>query len=1050
MNQSGHVQYQCIHRYFEMQARHGPDAIALIFADTRMSYGELDDRANRFAHRLQALGVGPEIVVALCVERSLEMVVAMLGILKAGGAYLCIDPEYPAERQVFMLEDSGAALLLSQAGLIERLPVNRPRTILLDDSELFTSGESGPPTSAVTSENLAYLTYTSGSTGKPKGTEIPHRSVPGYLFDVDYADLNDEQTFLQYNSLSWDALTLELWTPLLHGACCVLFPSRLPDLSEIATAIQEHRVTVLFLTSSMFNAVIDSIPEAILGVKQLWVGGEIVSVPHIRRAQELSASTRLVNVYGPSECTVFSAAYPILERVTAEMQSIPIGKPIGDRKIYLLDARSHPAPTMAQGELCVGGPAVARGYLNRPELTAAMFTPNPFGKEPGARLYRSGDFARHLSDGNIDFIGRADRQVKLRGFRIELAEIETVLRRHESVSDAAATVREDTKGEKRIVAYIVPRALSEGLASNSGAGYIAQQVSEWQSVFEDIYLPEGRKSDPLFNFVGWNNSYTGEPIPEEEMREWLAGTVERILSLKPKRALEIGCGTGLLLFQIAPHCSQYSAKDFSEKALDYVREQLNRLRSDGREIASVALSQGTAVDFSDIPKGQFDTIILNSVIQYFPSADYLRDVVKGAVNSAAPGGRIFIGDVRSLPLLETFHTSIELSQANSIDSCRRLSDRVKSRVMEERELAVDPRLFLALSKEIPQITGVEALLKRGRNHNELNRCRYDLILHLGPEEREDVSYERWQGRPNLDHLVEILEKEDGPEALAFCGVPNGRLLGELAAVERLRLPDEFKTVAELRKSLQDAGESSINPEFFWALGSRYQYDVEVGWDGPSSDGSYCVRLRRKNVTRPATRLTIFANEVGLLRPYTEYANQPVTTKVLTKLSHELRGYLKSKLPEYMNPSALVMLPELPRTSSRKLDHKRLPPPQMSLLEFDKLYVEPRTPVEKTLLQVWREVLCLEKIGVEDNFFELGGHSLMATQVVSRIRETFKIEMPLRDLFDTGTVASLSRRVEQMMESGRQEQKPSVSITDRAVLKKRATHQLISELEGNFE
>jgi amino acid adenylation domain-containing protein len=1043
-------QYLCIHQLFEIQARKNPAATALIFGNMRMSYGELDILANRLAHQLKALGVGPETLVALCVERSLEMVVALLGILKAGGAYLCIDPEYPIERQAFMLEDSRAVLLLAQSHLVKGLPVERPRTILLDDQRLFQGREDGSPLSATTPESLAYMTYTSGSTGIPKGTEILHRSIPGYLFNVDYAELNNEQTFLQYNSLSWDALTLELWTPLLHGARCVLFQGRVPTLSEMASAIQEHGVTIMFFTGSMFNAVIDSMPEAIAGVKQLWVGGEIVSVPHVRRAQELSPATKIVNVYGPSECTVFSTAYPIREKISEESQSIPIGKPIGDRKIYLLDASSRPVPKGTPGELCVGGPAVARGYLNCPELTAAMFTPNPFSKEPGARLYRSGDLARYLSDGNIDFIGRIDRQVKLRGHRIELAEIEWILRQHEAVSDAVTIVREDTQGDKRVVAYVVARADGERSAAYSREEYSTQQVSEWQSVFEDIYLPEAQKINPLMNFIGWNSSYTGEPIPEEEMREWLSGTVERILSLKPERALEIGCGTGLLLFQVAPHCSQYSAKDFSDQALDYVRGQLDRLRASGSAINSVALEQGTADDFKGIKDGSFDTVILNSIAQYFPSADYLRDVVKGAVSAVAPGGHIFIGDVRSLPLLDALHTSIELSHAVAGDSCRKLWDRVKRRAMEERELAVDPRFFLALSQEIPEIAGVEILLKRGRNHNELNRFRYDLIIHTGKQDQTETDYEEWQGEQSLDRLRNLLETGNGPDTLAFRGVSNARLLGELKAVEYLSRSVELKTVAELRKRLQGADEFGMNPEDFWSLGEQYGYDVEVGWDGSESKGSCRVRLRRRSGATSSCRLAIFADEVKSPASYSKYTNQPVTTKVLRQISRELRGYLKSKLPDYMIPSAFVMLNELPLTSSGKLDHKRLPEPDRNLLELERRYVEPRTPIEETLLKLWSDVLGLERIGVEDNFFELGGHSLMATQVISRIRETFGIELPLRALFDAGTVAALGKHIEHAKSNGRQKQRPSISITDRAALRSRAVNQLKNELESASE
>jgi len=1041
------TQYPCMHELFEVQARRAPDATALIYQDRRISYGELDLFANRFAHRLQALGIGPEVLVALCVERSIEMVIAMLGILKAGGAYLCVDPEYPAERQLFMLEDSRAGLLLAQSHLLEKLPPTTLRTILLDDPEVFSGDVQTAPHTTVTAENLAYVTYTSGSTGTPKGAEIPHRSIPGYMFNVDYSELNSEQTFLQYNSLSWDALTLELWTPLLHGARCVLLAVRTPSFSELAEAIVAHGVTTLFITSSMFNAIIDLMPDALLGVKQLWVGGEVVSVAHVRRAQELLPSTKLVNCYGPSECTVFTTAYPITEPLDAQLQSLLIGKPVGDRKVYILNAQSRPVPRGVPGELCVGGPGVARGYLNRPELTAAAFTPDPFNKEPGSRLYRSGDSARYMADGNIDFVGRIDRQVKMRGYRVELSEVESVLRQHEAVNAVAVVMRQDTPGDKRLVAYVALRPSWEGPEPEAKEEYSTQQVSEWQSVFEDIYLPGSERPDPLFNFVGWNSSYTGEPIPETEMREWLSGTVDRILSLRPNHVLEIGCGTGLLLFQVAPHCTRYLARDFSQQALDYVSAQMERLKADGKTLNAVKLEQGAADEFEGVGEQSYDTIILNSIIQYFPGPDYLRAVVKGAVDALAPGGHVFIGDIRNLPLLESLHASIELSLASAGESCGQLWDRVKERLMQERELIVHPSFFMSLRDDIPRLTAIEVLLKRGQNHNELNRYRYDVILHTAERDREEFAFEDWDGSQSLDRLRARLESGDAPDVLALRHIPNVRLLVHLTAVERLSESSGPRTVAELRRKLHGAEDSGIHPEAFWELGNQYQYDVEVGWDGAGADGSFRVVLRRRNADGNAgQRPSIFAEQPKSLRSYAEYTNRPVTTKIHRKISHELRNHLRNKLPEYMVPSTFVMLKEFPLTPSGKLDVKRLPEPDRNLSDIESRFVEPSTPVEEALVSIWRDVLGLEKIGVEDNFFDLGGHSLIATQAVSRIREKFKIDLPLRTLFHAGTIAALGKEVEAAIISGEQAQRPSILMTDRAALKARA----IARIKGEHE
>jgi amino acid adenylation domain-containing protein len=1048
MAQQAQTQYSCIHELFELQARRAPDATALIYKDRRISYGELDQRANGFAHRLRGLGVGPEVLVAFCVERSIEMVIGLLGVLKAGGAYLCIDPEYPAERQQFMLEDSRSHLLLAQSHLLAALPPTDLHTILLDDPQALGGLAPTPPVTGVTPENLFQVTYTSGSTGVPKGAEIPHRSVPGFIFNVDYGVFDSSQTFLQQSSLSWDVFTFELWTPLLTGGRCVLFPVRTPTFAELAYSIREHEVTTVFLTTSLFNAIIDLMPEALHGVQQLFYGGEPASVAHVKRAQELLPSTRLVNGYGPSECIVYSTTYPLTGPVDPEAQSIPIGKPIGDRRVYVLNAQSRPVPRGIPGELCVGGPAVGRGYRNRPAMTAAAYAPDPFNKEPGSRLYRSGDSVRQLADGNIDFIGRMDRQVKVRGYRIELTEIETVIRQSESVSHAAVVVREDTAGDKRIVAYVVPRASWEGAEPEAKQEYTDQQVTEWQSVFEDLYLPGSERPDPLLNFTGWNSSYTGDPIPEPEMREWLSGTVERILSLRPERALELGCGTGLLLFQVAPHCTQYHATDFSPKAIDYIAAQLEWLRATGKALDGVTLAQGSADDFRGVAGQGFDTVVLNSIIQYFPSADYLRDVVRGAVDALAPGGHVFIGDVRSLPLLEPLYASIELSLASASEPCGQLWDRVKERLIHERELVIDPRFFLALRDEIPRITAVEVLLKRGRNHNELNRYRYDVVIHTGERDGAGFDFEAWEGEMSFERLRALLESGDAPDVLAFRDIPNARLREHLATVRHLSEGSGPRTVTELRRRLRGAEDEGVHPEAFRELGDRHLYDVEVGWGGAGADGSFRVVLRRRRgAADGGARPTLFAEEPESLRPSGEYTNRPVTTKILRKVSHELRNYLKGKLPEFMVPSAFVMLNELPRLPNGKLDMKRLPEPDRNLLDIESRFVEPSTPVEEALVLIWSEVLGLEKMGVEDNFFDLGGHSLLATQVISRIRERFKIDLPLRALFQAGTVTALAEQVEAAVESGQQAQGPSILITDRAALRARAMTRLKGEQGG---
>jgi amino acid adenylation domain-containing protein len=451
------IDYQSVHRLFEKQVEKTPNAIAISYKNEQLTYQELNQRANQLAHYLQFLGIKLEDKIGVCIERSPLMAIAILGILKAGGAYVPLDAAYPVERLAFMLEDVKCPILLTQTHLSNQLPVDNIKQVINIESEWenISQYSSENLLTQVTPDHLAYIIYTSGSTGTPKGTEVPHRSFIGFMFGVDYIKLDADNIWLQHSSISWDAFTLELWPPLLYGGRCVLYPDNVTSPENLSKIIKEEGVNILWLTSALFNLIIDTIPEALLEVKQLIIGGEALSVSHVRRALTLLSKTQIINGYGPSECTVFSACYGIPKQLDQNVNSIPIGKPIGDRKIYLLDRNLQRVPMGVAGEIYIGGKGVARGYLNQPMLTHKKFIDNPF--LAGDTLYKTGDLARRLTDGNLEFLGRIDNQVKIRGFRIELGEIETILTNHSEIREAIVTIREDVPGNKSLVAYIVPQ-----------------------------------------------------------------------------------------------------------------------------------------------------------------------------------------------------------------------------------------------------------------------------------------------------------------------------------------------------------------------------------------------------------------------------------------------------------------------------------------------------------------------------------------------------------------------------------------------------------------
>lgn len=450
---------------FREHAERAPGAVAIEWRYGQLGYGELDARSNRLARLLAARGVRPGDFVALCLERSPEVIVTLLAILKAGAAYVSLDAAYPAARLGLMIADAQPALLVLQekfrpavdAALAAAGDV-APAPVLLgleSEAGALAATAADPFAATATAGSLAYVSYTSGSTGRPKGVCIPQRGIVRLVRDTDYVELGPECVFLQFAPVAFDASTFEIWGPLLTGGRLVIADPGLPSLAELADTIRRHGVNTVFLTTGLFHQLIDEQAPRLTGLQQLLTGGEVLSPAHAARARALLPATRLLNVYGPTENTTFSTAHP-LTVPPVPGRPIPIGRPIANTTVFVLDGARQPVPIGVPGELHTGGDGLAAGYLRRPELDAERFVPHPF--EPGARLYRTGDRVRWLADGTLEFLGRVDRQVKLRGFRVEPGEIEAVLTRHPAVAQAAVFLDSSSAAGPRLVAWVTGRA----------------------------------------------------------------------------------------------------------------------------------------------------------------------------------------------------------------------------------------------------------------------------------------------------------------------------------------------------------------------------------------------------------------------------------------------------------------------------------------------------------------------------------------------------------------------------------------------------------------
>ncbi|HEX7180880.1 MAG TPA: amino acid adenylation domain-containing protein [Thermoanaerobaculia bacterium] len=1006
---------------FAAWVRETPDAPALVFAGGTLSYAELHDRTLQRAHQLVQLGVRPEARVGICVDQPEAMVEAILGVLFAGGAWVPLDPGYPSERLAFMLADAGCDLLLIEEPLLPRLPaeVLPPKVLLLDEPPpLAPPPQSGRGESEILPENLAYVIYTSGSTGRPKGVAVTHGSLARVTDSLArFYGVGPGDRVLQAMSPSFDVYVSEVTTTLASGAALHVTrrEERVPG-PELTTLLRDREITVFGQPPSMIAA-LDQ--DAVPALRVLTMGGE--SCPP-ELAARWAPGHHVVFSYGPTEATITSA----VRRLDPDRRP-DLGRPLEGTSIHLVDKRLEPVPAGVPGELCVAGEGLARGYLHRPDLTAERFLPSSFGLA-GSRLYRTGDLARWLPDGSLEFLGRLDEQVKLRGFRVEPGEVEARLAEHPKVEAAVVAVLGDGPDDRRLVAYVVPR---RGGARGGNEGR-DEHLEAWRGLYQEVYGGGREVADPAFDIAGWNSSFTGEPIPAGEMREWLEATVEEVLALHPERVLEIGCGTGLVLLRVAPHCSLYVGTDLSAAVLDDLGRRLDQvLPSCSPSRSNIRLEARTADDFLGLPEQSFDTVILNSVVQYFPGADYLAEVLEKAVAAVADGGAVFLGDVRSLPLAEAFHLDVELHGADPSLPLAALRSRAAARRLQESELLVSPALFHALRHTLPRVRGVEIRPKRGRAGNELNRFRYQVVLRIGERDPAPAVPGPWMDWARdgltLSGLSRRLRQER-PDILAVEGIPNARVAGAVAAV-RLLADGGPATAGELRQAVARLGPVGVHPDDLQELADGLGYDVEVSWARLAKDGRFEVLLRRRDGAAAGAPFEIAPPE-GMVpegTPWSRWANDPLLGGLARRLVPELRAWAQETLPEFLVPSAIVVLEDLPRTLSGKVDRRALPAPELmaGLAPMSGGETAPATPVEIEVAAVFRDLLGQERPGLETDFFAAGGHSLLATQAVLRLRDRLGVELPLRDLFETPTVAGLARRIESALAERRGLEAPPI-------------------------
>ncbi|TDT97559.1 non-ribosomal peptide synthase protein (TIGR01720 family)/amino acid adenylation domain-containing protein [Streptomyces sp. 846.5] len=990
--------------WIEETAARTPRARAVAGADGTLRYAELNARADRLARRLAAHGVGPERFVALLLPRGTGLLVAQLAVLKAGGAYLPLDPGHPAERIRYQLDDVRPRLVLTTADLVAALPEHTPH-LLLDASATAAQDQDAasltdaPLRAGLTAAHPAYVIFTSGSTGKPKGVVVPHGALLNFLHAMaDRFPLGGEDRLLAVTTFGFDIAGLELLLPLCLGAQVVVAPEQAgtdPDL--LASLLERHRVTVMQATPSLWQGLVTQRPEALRDLRVL-VGGE--ALPPGLAAALAGLSAGATNLYGPTETTVWSTA---AEVVAGERPHI--GRPIRSTEVHILDELLRPVAPGAEGELYIGGAGLARGYHSRPSLTAGRFVADPFGG-PGERLYRTGDLARRRADGAVDYLGRVDNQVKIRGHRVELGEIQAELEEHSAVAEAVVAAR-PTPGGPLLTAYVtLAPSAAEAAADEGGSDAALEQVDRWRETYDqsDAAAEQRAEADrPAFghDFGIWTAGPDRNPIPVEQMEQWRTAAVDRVLELRPRRVLEIGVGTGLLLSRIAPYCQEYRGTDLSPAVVARLRGEL----AGQPELAGkVQLSVQAAHDFGGLPQGRFDVVVINSVAQYFPSADYLTGVLRQAMAVLAPGGAVFLGDLRSLRLAPVQHAARAAAGLPPEPAAGRRAA-ARAALDDEVELLLAPEYLTGLGALIPDVAGVDIQLKPGHYRNELSSYRFDAVLHKhgGTLLRlDDAPALDWDRERADTETLERLLAVGRPDLLRVTGIRNARLTDDLAEAER---QDPARAAVS-----PSAGDSApLAPESLIALAQDFGYAAWATWTGDAgrADGRFDLLLADVSDGREVSRVA------GTYRPAAPadgrpVANDPLAAQRRSALPERLRGHLAARLPQYMVPAAVLVLGALPRNTNGKVDLQALPQPRLAAGTGG----PPRTPRARRLHDLFAELLGLSGFGVEESFFALGGNSLVAVRLIARIRAGFGIGLGMRDVFDAPTVAGLERLLQE--------------------------------------
>ncbi|KFA67608.1 hypothetical protein S40285_08499 [Stachybotrys chlorohalonatus IBT 40285] len=1017
---------------FSQQVAAYPHRVAVKDNKMRLTYTQLDQWSDRLAGWFVRRSLPAESLIGVCSGRSCPTIITFLGILKANLAYLPLDMEWPAERLYSILssiEGHKTVLLGSKSG---HSRIRHADTEFISLQEILDSLKEADADAFRTAAKpsatcLAYAIFTSGSTGKPKGVLIEHRSIVRLAVQNNITrHLPESPCVAHMCNIAFDVSTWEIYTALLNGGTLICIDkTEALDFPLLQEVFARERLEVALFPPALLKHCLSESPATISGLKLLLLGGDRADPQDISRASRIMDGL-IINAYGPTENTGCSTLYCMS---TAEgileskdfINGVPIGNSLSNSGAYVTDEEMQLVPLGVIGELIVTGDGLARGYITASQ-NAGRFVNITINGEI-VRAYRTGDYVRRRPvDGQLEYFGRMDQQVKVRGHRVELTEVEQALLGHKLVSGATAVLAHQEDQDSFIVGFVTLN--SDGNSQLSTQNSQDQLVVNWQELFDSdnynaLNTLQGQQIGR--DFVGWTSMYDGSEIDKIEMNEWLDETISCLFGSGQQlgRVLEIGTGSGMMLFNIIDRVESYVGLEPSKQAVEFVTKMLNHNPDMNRK---ARVHQGTATDLSLVAEDFTpDTIILNSVVQYFPSLEYLSGVVESLLKQFPGIKTLFFGDVRSYALYREFQVSMSLHSVKEPASKETMRSKMNELELREQELLVDPGFFTALKDRFAHlIEHVEIMPKKMEAANELSAYRYAAVLHVRnqqPRQIIDIDENKWfdfQARGlNAQTLEKLLRQASVSGMTAVSNIPHRLTTLESHIVDALdnEVNDEGEWLSRLQEGSRDI--PSLSSHDLTELSERIGCQVEISWGRQHAQrgGLDAVFHYSRPQYQDGRVLFRFPTDYNL-RPSRKFSSQPYRQQADQLIESELQAVAQNLLPSFIVPQKIKVLDKFPVTTNGKVDRRALVE-MIRTTGTAKVNINkapPRDDIERALCEELGDVLKSDVININDNFFELGGHSLTATQYASRISRRLNVKITVRDIFEQPVIAGLADKL----------------------------------------